>query len=160
VAEYLFTNFLKSPQEYKELAAFWHDRVWEQIPSALRGDWKAPWFAKREPALQDGNPIFTAWSETELRGLQIIQVAPDEGAVSDLNLWLDWFGDARDPAAVKKLVVTCVLTTSNLRQIRSLIEQWVIDGCVTERADDVDVTTVWSDASDIRVGVPVIGALA
>jgi hypothetical protein len=157
VTEYLFSNFRTSRLEYEELSEFWNSHVWKQLPMALRSGWTTPWFATRKPALQDGNPIFTAWSEAELRGLQIIQVAPDEGTLSDLNLWLDWFGDLRDPEAIRKLVITCVLTSANLPRIQSVIEQWVIDGFVSEHSEPVDMTTTSSDASDLTSGVPLVG---
>jgi hypothetical protein len=152
MADFLFPNFLQSRAEYAALREFWNQEIWARIPRLTRRDWVTPWFAPQHADLEDGNPIFTAWGPSRNRGLQIIQISPNSGATCDLNWWVDWFGgDASDPEAVRKLVIVCVLTVANQRRIRSMINEWVLHGRVSEHVETLDATVTSDSQSDFEL---------
>ena len=113
--------------------------LWESIDPAIRaaGDWKQPWF---DNPLHDGNPIFTAWSPTQRRGIRVIQYEDDSiGQLSRFDptrtfgytTYLDWFGDPSDPeqapegGAIRELVIACVLSDNSLRNALADMTRWI-----------------------------------
>ena len=74
--DYLFRSFRRSRLEYEMSIRFWSEEVWDRIPPYVREGWTTPWFARQRPELEDGNPIFSAWSPYLHRGIQIVQIEP------------------------------------------------------------------------------------
>jgi hypothetical protein len=153
--EYLFSDFRRSRARYEKAVAFWNERVWQAISEYSRREWITPWFSRQHPALEDGNPIFSAWSRAERRGVQIIQVSATEGT-DDVEWWIDWFGgNAFDPDAVRNLVIVCAPTTTNRERIVRLMEDWIRRGQLTERAETIDTTAVLHGAFDREASIAV-----
>ena len=85
----------------------------------------------------DGNPIFTAVCEPLRRGVRIIQEEPGEAGDSDLDWWVDSFGDEADPGAVRELVISCCPSRENAAEIEQLLREWVRGGAVAETRRDI-----------------------
>lgn len=101
--------------------------LWESIDPAIRlaGGWQQPWMNN---PLHDCNPIFTAWSPTQKRGIRVIQ---HEGSDLLYTTYPDWFGDPNDPeqapegGAIRELVIACVLSDNSLRNAHAGMTRWV-----------------------------------
>src|SRR5215469_13651272 len=109
--QYLYRDFLGSPQQYAKAEAFWRG-LWERMErlTGQRGEWKHPWltttFANGVPFL-DGDPIFSAVSTARDLAIRVIQHEPEEGEL-DLDCWVDEFGD--EWGKVRVLVISCALS--------------------------------------------------
>jgi hypothetical protein len=120
--------FLDDPQSYARARAYWVD-LWERIdPVQRRRDhWETPWlsdgFADGSP-INDGNPIFSAVSRSNAKGIRIIQVPPEQDEVWDF--WLDTFGGlSGDPGIIDELVIYCALSQRTAVDAFSLMNSWV-----------------------------------
>jgi len=143
MSEYLFPKFLESRNEYLLLVNYW-SHMWNSLPADAREGWITPWFSRLDPDLEEGNPIFSAWSPRLMRGVQVIQLAPQEQSNDELHRWIDWFGgDSRNPDAIQKLVITCVLTEFSESRIWDEIEKWIESGKIVERSS---VDEAWTTA--------------
>ena len=121
---YVHADFLESGPAYEEARRFWRS-LWEEAQSPHASDWQTPWLAEPVAALQDGNPIFTAWSPPLRRGVRIVQ-RPASRDVPDLGYWLDMFGgDGHEPDAVEELVVNCSPAVELVPRLRSLLSRWM-----------------------------------
>jgi len=141
MAKYLFPNFMESSEEYSALRDFWRSHVWNAALEFSNADWSTPWLAELDRTLEAGNPIFSAWTRDRSRGLKVVQLPPEEGG-DELSRWVEWFGgDAHDPAALRTLVIVCVLTDSNVMRIRKWIEEWVEVGECIEFEQTLEITT-------------------
>lgn len=121
---HLFPNFLADDSEYSQAEAFWA-RLWAEIPEADRRchGWRAGWF-QRQP-MKDGNPIFTAVSEAERRGIRVIQCEPT-CAEPEFDYWLDTFGgDADEQDTIRELVIACALSDETVRMASEVMSSWV-----------------------------------
>jgi len=121
---HLFRNFLNDESDYVQSEAVWAD-LWAAAPEheRLARGWRSPWFAPQPP--KDGNPIFSAVSEIQRRGLRIIQFEPSSQAV-ELDFWTDTFGGTlTDPLAIRELVIACALSTGSIQIARRLMVAWV-----------------------------------
>src|SRR5438128_2276394 len=87
---HIHEDFLKGPQQYKQAVRYWRD-LWERlvIEAGVADKWRHPWLAA---PLQDGDPIFSAVSDSERRGVRVIQHAPTSDEV-ELVWWTDQFGE-------------------------------------------------------------------
>jgi hypothetical protein len=146
----LFPDFRDAPRVYEQSVKFWREDVWRIIPEDSRRGWETPWFARQASGLEDGNPIFSAWSPAVRRGLQVIQVQPGESD-NDLTWWMDFFGgEATDPNAIAKLVIVCVPSHSKVARLRSLIDEWTREGWVSEEREGFELTDTAADAYERR----------
>ena len=139
MTEYLFPNFLTDPREYEQAEAFWRAR-WDDVVRGVGQEslWESPWFnttfANGTP-FRDGNPIFSAVSLHRHLGVQVIQLEPADD-LEEFTVWTDTFAEG-SPEAVKKLVISCVLTKDTLRRAEELMRQWIPEEKV-ERARAID----------------------
>jgi hypothetical protein len=126
----LFPNFLNDPAEYAAAERYW-ESLWsgvDQIRRRIAG-WETPWLATRfadgTPML-DGNPIFSAASMRQARGVRAIQYAP-QGDELVFDYWLGLFGasDIADPNAVVELVIACALSDQSAVLAQILMDAWV-----------------------------------
>lgn len=122
---HLFPRFLSDESEYARAEAFWAQQVWAKIPEGDRmlGGWRPNWFPPQPP--KDGNPIFSAVSETQHKGVRVIQYEPAADAL-EFDFWLDSFGgEPTAPGAIRELVIACALSMESARKARDLMSTWV-----------------------------------
>lgn len=127
MGEYLFPRFLDDPREYEQAEALWASAWAELVARAgQQGQWQSPWlstqFADGTP-FHDGNPIFSAVSPTQRRGVRVIQHEPSQAA-EDLSSWTDTFA-AGEAEAIEEPVVSCALTRQTLSDALALMERWI-----------------------------------
>lgn len=73
----------------------------------------------------DGNPIFSAWSPRERKGIRVIQYAPTSGGL-EFDHWLDTFGGRLgDPDTVRTLTIACALSEEAAQRALELMNAWV-----------------------------------
>jgi len=151
----LFPNFLEDPDQYARVVEYWSN-LWERIEAWERkqAGWRQPWLFSgwREHAeFMDGDPIFSAWTPRERKGIRIIQYA---AASEDLEFdsWLDMFGGRLgDRESVQTLVIACALSEEASRLALEVMAPWV------RRADiEIDYPEVLArkDGTAIRYTVP------
>ena len=119
----LFPRFLEDEAEYAQAEAFW-SRLWADVREVDRfqGAWRCGWF-QPQPS-KDGNPIFTAVSEAQRKGIRVIQYEPT-CQDSEFDFWFDTFGgEATDPQAIRELVIACALSNETAQVARKLMS-WV-----------------------------------
>lgn len=121
---HLFPNFLTDEAVYLEAEEFW-SRLWAEMPEdkRFRGGWRSEWFKPQRT--KDGNPIFTAVSDTQRKAIRIIQFEPtcDE---AEFDHWFDTFGGGgEDPSAIRELVIACALSLETAQTARELMSAWV-----------------------------------
>ncbi len=129
MAQHLYPNFLSDPEQYKLSVEHW-ERLWSRtVPSErVAGRWKYPWLSTGSPSIQDGNPIFSAFSQMKRRGIRIIQHEPTEPNV-EIQVWLDRFGGSvSDPGSIEELVICCALSDIASDLVLSLMNQWIKEG--------------------------------
>lgn len=119
----LLPDFLQNPNDYVEAETVWQT-LWISLPQ--QNAWRTPWlntvFADGTPFM-DGDPIFSAISNSGQRAVKIIQQAPDYGA-SHFEHWLETKPDMPDwPQQV--LVISCVLSSEHLEQSKNLLAAWM-----------------------------------
>jgi hypothetical protein len=126
MAHWLFPDFLKDGGAYASAQRHW-ETVWTNVLSTTdqAAAWQSPWMRNPFP---DGNPIFTAVSPSLRRGVRIIQEELGRADDTDLDWWLDYFGEKDDPDAIHELVIACCPSGENAAQIEHLLRQWVADG--------------------------------
>ena len=126
MTDWLFPDFREDQAAYGKAQSYWTN-LWnallESIPHA--GPWESPWM--KNPDL-DGNPIFTAVSRSQRRGVRIIQQPPPGPGEIDLDFWIDTFGQKSDPDAITELVISCCPSRSNMFRIEQMIREWVESG--------------------------------
>lgn len=121
---HLHANFLESPRTYEQARCFWRS-IWEDAQSQHGLEWQVPWLSEPPAALQDGNPIFTAWSPQLRRAVRVIQRTPISG-IPDLSYWLDVFGgELHEPDAVEELVVSCAPAVELVPELSAVLSDWI-----------------------------------
>jgi hypothetical protein len=121
---HLFPNFLADEAEYSQAEGFWA-RLWAEIAEEDRrcGGWRCRWFQPQAP--NDGNPIFTAVSDTQRKAIRVIQYEPTSHE-PELDYWFDTFGgDESDPQAIRELVIACALSPETAQKAREIMSSWV-----------------------------------
>lgn len=121
---HMFQNFLADQSEYAEAQRFWSD-LWAEIPeeNRRRGAWRGGWFPPQ--VLKDGNPIFTAVSESQHKAIRVIQYEPT-CQEPEIDFWFDSFGgDLTEPQAIRELVIACALSTDTGQTARKLMSSWI-----------------------------------
>ena len=126
MTHWLFPSFLHDTRAYAEAQHHW-ETLWAKLlkSNAAGGTWQSPWMPN---PLADGNPIFTAVCPSLHRGVRIIQEAPGAPDDTDLDWWLDDFGDTNEPETIHELVIACCPSQENAPQIETLLSQWVASG--------------------------------
>ncbi len=122
---HLFPNFLTDESEYLQAEAFWAN-VWERTPALERRlcNWRSGWFKSQPP--RDANPIFTAVSEVQKKGVRVIQYEPSSDGI-ELDFWMDSFGGpATDPHAIRELVIACALSKETAQISLNLMSAWIV----------------------------------
>jgi hypothetical protein len=96
---------------YRQAVRHWK-AVWAEAQLLAKPEhpWIAPWMENRE---HDGNPIFTAVCRSQRRGVHIIHEPCPDVEESDLDWWVDCFGDKNDPEAIRSLVIACCPSREN-----------------------------------------------
>lgn len=128
---HLYADFLENEHSYESSLCEWRN-VWRRVQASMphKTLWQEPWVHTGSPMIRDGNPIFSAFSPLEHRGLRIIQHPPTTNDI-ELRFWLDTFGGSlTDPTSIQELVISCALSDESLRQAAMLIQQWVRRGFV------------------------------
>jgi hypothetical protein len=136
MVQHLFADFLNDPKQYARAQAYW-TLIWKSIDPLNRDEfgWRTPWF---ENPLLDGNPIFTAVSLKERKGLRIIQFAPTAERL-EFHMWLDTFGGPTgDPESIAELVISCALSNEAAQQARSCMQRWIVGEAIIEPAGRLD----------------------
>jgi hypothetical protein len=126
MVKHLFSKFLEDEKAYLEAERFWID-LWERIDTEtrVRNGWKQPWFQPLPPSISEGNPIFSAVSLREKRGIRIIQSAPAENGLEFVTYPDTFGGSTLDPNAINELVISCALSEEAARAALSKMVDWV-----------------------------------
>jgi len=120
----LFPSFLRDESEYAGAESHWRDQ-WNSISEFERTvkGWKAGWFPPQP--FKDANPIFSAVSEKDRKGLRIVQYESTSSNV-EFDFWLDSFGgDAASPGAIRELVIACALSVESSQLAVERMASWV-----------------------------------
>jgi hypothetical protein len=124
--KHLYKNFLNSIEEYRASEDFWRDR-WQRegFPADQRLGWSYPWISTGSPDFLDGNPIFSAFSPSQRRGVRIIQHEPTSRKL-EIQAWPDFVGGRYyDPDAIQELVISCALSEAAADWALALVRPWV-----------------------------------
>src|SRR6185437_14455104 len=111
----LFPNFLHDEREYASAERSWRD-LWERIRDSRQSlsHWHEPWlttsYLNGKPFL-DGDPIFSAISETDKRAIRVIQHEAESHEL-EVDFWAETFGDDDDKIDV--LVIDCALCEASM----------------------------------------------
>ena len=126
MSQWLFPNSLDDPTVYAKAQQHW-ETLWYSLASRVGSalQWRTPW---AENPLLDGNPIFTAVSES--RGLRIIQEDPRDPDDIDLDWWLDSAEGPTPADGIAELVIACCPSVENTPQVESLLRDWLTTGRV------------------------------
>lgn len=141
----LHAHFLHDPAAYARAESVWRDlwKMSDQIQRLQHGwqtDWIVTTYADGTP-MHDGNPIFSAYSPRELRGIRIIQHEPT-GEAMEFEFWLGMSGgDITDPNAVVELVISCALSDQSLVLASLLIDAWIQGSIEYEQKDGIRCIT-------------------
>jgi hypothetical protein len=127
MVEHLYADFLKNKQEYRRAERFW-EALWEELVNAagVAEKWQHPWLGAD---LQDGDPMFSAVSPMQGRGVHIIQHAPTSDQL-ELVYWVDKFGEEGIDDVIYQLVISCALSREAAAQASALLWSWVTRGKV------------------------------
>jgi hypothetical protein len=138
MVKHLFANFLEDEKVYLEAERYWID-LWEKIDPETREShgWKQPWFQALPPSISEGNPIFSAVSLRERRGIRIIQAAPVEKGLEFVTYPDTFGGSVFDTGAINELVISCALSDEAARVALSKMVPWVEGKAVCFEVDDV-----------------------
>ncbi|MGE4195959.1 MAG: hypothetical protein AB7G11_02390 [Phycisphaerales bacterium] len=126
MTHYLYPDFLTNEHAYRQSEKAWR-AVWDRVdPVARQRDgWRAPRLGTGHPDILDGNPIFSAVSDSRRRGVRVIQREPDPKD-SDLVYWISAFsGEESDPKGITELVIDCALSDEALNEAVSMLDTWV-----------------------------------
>lgn len=128
---WLFPHYLADPETYGSAERYWQG-IWEEIlrATSVEKGWRSPWMSNPAP---DGNPIFTAVCDSLHRGVRIIQEEPRDPSDTDLDWWIDSFGDEDQPESIRELVIACCPSRENAAQVAEMLSQWVREGKVGEQ---------------------------
>lgn len=133
MVEHLFASFLEDRSQYAGSVRRWLE-LWNGTDAAARrrDHWTTPWLSTtEEDGLGDGNPIFSAWSPKQRRGIRVIQHVPTRD-IAELAWWLDTFaGPIRNPDCVEELVIACAMSLESMAVAQGLIEQWITRGRIS-----------------------------
>jgi hypothetical protein len=131
VAQWLFPESVVDSKNYTIAKHFWHG-LWQRVlkRTGLGGMWTSPWMENPVP---DGNPIFTAVLKFKARGVRIIHEDVGDPDDTDLDWWVDSFGEKTAPDAVPELVIACCPSRSNIVEVERLLSEWVQEGKVSVR---------------------------
>jgi hypothetical protein len=137
MVKHLFPDFLEDERVYLEAERFWID-LWEKIDTKtrVRHGWKQPWFQPLTPSISEGNPIFSAVSLQERRGIRIIQSVPVEKVLEFLAYPDTFGGSIFDPNAINELVISCALSDEAARLALSKMVDWVEGKAVSFDVED------------------------
>ena len=126
MAHWLFPDFQKDGNAYALAERHW-EAIWTKVlgSTELTQAWQSPWMNNPIP---DGNPIFTAVCPSLQRGVRIIQEEPGEPDDTDLDWWVDEFGEQNDSETIHELVIACCPSHENAAQIEQLLSQWAASG--------------------------------
>jgi hypothetical protein len=126
--EPLFADFLDNPDSYRAAQDYWRNLWLKTAPGARVYDqWQEPWMTEI-PSLQDGNPIFSAWSPQLRKGIRVIQ-DPPTSEKPEIQVRLDTFGGPiTDPGSIRELVIACALSTETAAIALSLMDAWMAGG--------------------------------
>jgi hypothetical protein len=132
VVRHLYAQFLENRSQYADAVAFW-TRLWEQVDAVQqdRFEWRQPWLFSgwdEHDEFMDGNPIFSAWTPRERKGIRILQYAPTSEDL-EFDFWLDMFGGRlEERESVQTLVISCALSEEAARRAIELMNAWVRRG--------------------------------
>ncbi len=119
----LHSDFLNSPESYGKAIEFW-ENLWDDLICQIPHDypWSSPWM---ENSIPDGNPIFSAVSQFQKRGIRIIQLESGDPGDIDLDWWLDYYGDRKSRNAIRELVIACCPSKQNIQEVERILREWV-----------------------------------
>jgi hypothetical protein len=126
MVNHLFADFLDRPTIYDEAVRYWLT-LWDRVVSeeSVGDKWRHPWLGTGSDAIRDGNPIFTAYSPLEQKGIRVIQYAPTK-ATEELQFWFDTYGGSlTDPMNIRELVIACALSDEAALNASRLIGAWL-----------------------------------
>ena len=129
MAKLLYPKFLTNAKQYAAAQAFWQ-QLWQYVlrEAGKLDCWHTPWlkanYADRT-SFRDGNPIHSAVNEAERLGVRIIQEQPSSQGKSELDYWVDTFGDRTASNSIRELVISTVLDEDTRQQAYDLLHDWV-----------------------------------
>jgi hypothetical protein len=125
MVQHIDRDFLTDPAQYRHAEQYWKE-LWRRLVNraGVAEKWQSPWLGA---PLRDGNPMFSAVSVEQHRGVHVIQHAP---TVDDTELvwWIDRFGEEGIDEVVDQLVISCALSVEAAEQVRELMWSWVTQG--------------------------------
>lgn len=142
----LFPHFLSDASEYEKCRQFWAD-LWDDIaiPGKAEHNWRTDWVSTGGPNIRDGNPIFSAVSTQEAKGIRVIQDAPHPDS-PEFTFWQDTVGgEITDPEAVDELVIACVLNRRTADRTKALMACWIRGSIVVESRKPAGDLSYFSD---------------
>ena len=131
--EYLFPNFLESPEEYNAARAYWRALCGHLLSSYDQSDVWEP--RTEQPSAdgtpeRDGNPIYSLVNHNQLKSIVIIQQDPKIHRKWEIVAWVDKFGDEfSEPRPIDELVFACNLTHKAVNTFQRLFEAWIQPSC-------------------------------
>ncbi len=136
MVQHLYPNFLTDARVYALSEELW-DNLWKEVMrvEGLARDWKSPWLGT---PLADGDPIFSAVSQAQRRGVHVIQHAPTSDNVEIVS-WQDKFGEEGVDEIIDQLVIACTLSREATAQARELLQSWVVRGTLESVEKQVEV---------------------
>jgi len=135
--DHLYSDFLKDPSQYSLSQSYWRE-LWQKISDQDRSrfGWQQPWFQPLPPKLEQGNPIFSAFSPLLRRGIRVIQHEPTCQTL-EIQAWPDSFGGPiTDPQSIKELVIACALSDLAVEVAMDLMQPWVANRSIAFRAQE------------------------
>src|SRR5438128_5166324 len=141
MVRHLHKNFLIDPAAYAAAEQYWIE-FWETLVGSAKAEkkWTHPWLGN---PLKDGNPIFSAVSTKDHRGVRIIQHGPQSEDV-ELTHWTSLHGE-KSSDAVLQLTISCSLSEESGALARDLVWSWVTKG-------ETDVAN--AEGNGLNRGVP------
>jgi len=149
---HLFKNFINDVQDYRASEKYW-ESLWLQTDYSTRAryGWTYPWVSTGSVECLDGNPIFSAWSRTLLRGVRVIQHEPTTQGL-EIQAWPNFVGGSYyDPTAIQELVISCALTEAAANWAMSLLRYWIAGQSISFARDKSGQVATQSVSPDWRV---------
>ena len=131
MSQYKFENFLSSDSEYQESEDFWGMLLEDAFnQNDTTKEWLIQYGAKlgNGSYLRDGNPMLSAYSESNNKFLRVVQLDP-RTSEQDFIAWVKY--DKEDD--VIELTISSVIDTASEEKARFLLNNYVDDDCTFEK---------------------------
>jgi hypothetical protein len=132
MVQHIDKDFLKNPQRYSHAQDYW-SKLWERLvlDAGAAGQWRQPWLGAPP---RNGDPIFSAVSPAQGRGVRVIQHEPTSHQL-EIVWWTEQFGEEGIDEVVSQLVISCALSAEAAKLAYDLLLSWVTQGTVQSPKD-------------------------